>query len=87
MGFLENIWAWISGIIGRVIAKIINYIWDWVERKFIEKWHDLRHESEPFKKAFALGLFRKKCNDEESNLRSQLSSDQQGKLRDFIDEA
>lgn len=86
VAFLDNIWSWILGIIGQIVAKVIRYIWNWVEAKVREKWSELKPQSGAFKQAFALGMFGRKLKENEDHVRSQLSPDDQSRLEDLMDQ-
>ena len=84
--FLNGIWSWITNIIGAVIAALIQFIWAWVEVKVSEKWGELKAESDPFKRAYTLGLFRRRCSEEERRLKEDLSPAELKKLNDLIEQ-
>lgn len=73
MKFLDDLWAKIRAKIGRVIARVLEYIWDWVDMKVREKIHEWQGKSEDFKKAYALRKFHQKIVAEYAALREKLS--------------
>jgi hypothetical protein len=87
MGFLQRIWSAITRTIGQVIAKVIRYIWEWVEQKVIEKWDELCYESEAFQRAFAFAKLREGFGLQDNYLRSKLSAAQQSRLATMLEDS